>query len=68
MNAQNSWKPILIGGLVAALVIGGFILGRMDAFHSEGPAQRLGQKVDQAAKQMKQSVDQLQQDAGKSGG
>ena len=67
MSARNSLKPIVIGGIVAALVIGAFILGRTDPFDSEGPAEQLGEKVDEAAQEMKEGVEKLEEGAGQSG-
>lgn len=61
-------RPVIIGGIVAALAIGAFILGRMEPFQSEGPAEQLGEKVDQAAEEMKESVEELEEGSGNSGG
>lgn len=66
MSNRSSLKPVLIGAVVAALVIGAFIIGRTDPFDSEGPAERLGEKVDEAAQEMKEGVENLEGPAGSS--
>lgn len=68
MNQRNSLKPIVIGGIVAALVIGAFILGQSNVFESQGPAERLGEKIDKAAQEMKEGVGQMKDGAEGSGG
>ena len=68
MSERNSLKPVMIGAIVAALVIGAFILGQTDPFQSQGPAERLGEQVDEAAQEMKEGVEKLEEGAGNSGG
>lgn len=68
MNDRNSLKPIVIGGIVAALVIGAFILGLTNPFDdTEGPAERIGEKVDEAAQEMKEGMEKLEEGAKESG-
>lgn len=67
MSNGNSMKPVLIGAIVAALVIGAFVLRQTRPFESEGPVERLGEKLDQAAEAMKEGVNELQEGAGRSG-
>lgn len=56
MDGNNALKPIIIGGIVAVLVIGAFILGQNQAFEPAGPAEKLGETLDKAAKELEEKV------------
>lgn len=59
MNNQ-SMKPILIGTVVAAAIIGAFVLGQNGIGESDGPAERVGEKLDNMANELKDSVEELE--------
>lgn len=63
MNDNRSVKPVVIGVVVAAAVIAAFILGRVGPFEDEGPAERLGQQIDKAAKEFKEGVERMEEGA-----
>lgn len=67
MNDKGSMKPVAIGAAVAAAVIAAFILGRVGPFEQEGPAERVGEQIDQAAEELKEGVENMEENAGSSG-
>lgn len=62
--ANNTMKPVLVGAVVAGLIIGAFFLGRSQIVEDQGPAERLGEAIDQTAKDLKESTDKLDQEIG----
>lgn len=67
MNDNGSMKPIAIGAVVAAVVIAAFILGQVGPFEQEGPAERVGEQIDQAAEELQEGVENIEEGAGSSG-
>ena len=58
MNNQ-SMKPVLIGAVVAAAIVGAFVLGQSDFLEPEGPAERVGGQLDKLADEVKESAENL---------
>jgi len=56
MSNQSSSNAVLIGGVVAALIIGAFIVGYTVELDSEGPAENLGASIDNAAGEISQGL------------
>lgn len=44
-------KPVALGLIVAAFVVAAFVLGGVFAERSDGPAEDLGEKIDNVATQ-----------------
>jgi len=65
MSYQPTTNAVLIGAVVAALVIGAFALGFSGALEPEGPAERLGASIDDAAGEVSQGVEDLKGEAEK---
>lgn len=59
MNNQ-SMKPILIGAVVAAAIIGAFFLGQQGLVERDGPAERVGEQLDKMADELKDSVEDIE--------
>ena len=55
--SDKSTKPIVIGVAVAAAVIGAFFIGRqVYQEQNQGPAERFGEALDNAAKELEGAV------------
>lgn len=51
-------RPVVIGGLVALLIVGAFAIGMtMQDADSEGPGERLGSALDEAAGDLQRGVE-----------
>jgi len=54
---NNQGKAVVLGAIVAILIIGAFFLGR-GGLDPEGPGERVGRVLDNAADQIKNEVEQ----------
>lgn len=57
MQNRDSVNPVVIGGFVAALVIGAFAVGYTMSEEPAGPAEELGQSLDKAAQELKDGIE-----------
>ncbi len=58
---KKSSNPILLGLAVAAVVIGAFLVGwKIHQDQNTGPAERFGEALDDAAKELEGAIKQAQ--------
>jgi len=61
-NGQSSMNAVVIGLVVAIIAVGAFALGTSgaleDAVSSDGPAEQLGEKIDNAADELSKKIDE----------
>ena len=54
---NNQGRAVMLGAIVAILIIGAFLLGR-GGLDPEGPGERMGQALDNAADEIKNELEQ----------
>ena len=67
MNRNSMWA-VIVGGVVAVLVVGAFVLGQVWESENESFAERLGETVDKTKEEVQQGIDKMQRSIEESGG
>ncbi len=53
-------RPLLIGGLVAVAILAAFFVGMSLTEEQDGPAEQVGESLDQAAEELEEGVENAQ--------